>query len=53
MSYVKTKLQLKCFLDLAPDINFDKNENKQTFPENMPNKIISRVTNFTELKSFL
>ena len=44
MSYVKTKLQLKCFLDLDPNINFDENENKQIFPENMSNKIISRDT---------
>ena len=30
--------------DLAPNINFDENENKQIFLENMSNKIISRVT---------
>ena len=40
----KQIVQLKCFLDLAPNINFDENENKQIFLENMSNKIISRVT---------
>ena len=40
----KQSVRLKCFLDLAPNINFDENENKQVFPENMPNKIISRDT---------
>ena len=40
----KQSVQLKCFLDLAPNINFDENENKQIFPENMSNKMISRET---------
>ena len=40
----KQSVQLKCFLDLAPNINFEENENKQIFPENMSNKINSRVT---------
>ena len=39
----KQSVQLKCFLDLAPNID-DENENKQVFPENMSNKIISRDT---------
>ena len=30
--------------DLALNINFDENESKQIFLENMSNKIISRVT---------
>ena len=42
--YKKQIVQLKCFLDLAPNINFDENENKQIFLENLSNKIISRVT---------
>ena len=40
----KQSVQLKCFLDLDPNINFDENENKQIFPESMSNKIISRDT---------
>ena len=40
----KNIFELKCFLDLAPKIKFDENDNIKIFPENKSNKIISRVT---------